>query len=136
RRSGATSCLMSLCAGSCRRAPSASSSQAHRSRLFRLFKSPKPTPLHFRTRGRRMTKKIEDAKLGDLLPSSIRRDERMRAAAESIQPWLTTIAEAGPDGQLYVDLNTLTSDQLDHLAWQFNADVWRDTWPNNIKRST
>lgn len=83
-----------------------------------------------------MTKKIEDAKLGDLLPSSIRRDERMRAAAESIQPWLTTIAEAGPDGQLYVDLNDLTSEQLDHLAWQFNADVWRDTWPNNIKRST
>lgn len=80
--------------------------------------------------------KLENAKLKSILPSSISHDEKMRAAADSLQKWLTSIAKAGPDGQLWVDIDALSSLELDHLAWQFRADVWRDTWPIEIKRST
>ncbi|HIA5986355.1 TPA: phage tail protein I, partial [Escherichia coli] len=32
-------------------------------------------------------------------------------------------------------VDNLDSVVLDHLAWQWNADTWRDSWPVSLKRS-
>ena len=36
---------------------------------------------------------------------------------------------------IYVSIDKLTSTQLDHVAYGWDASVWRDSWPVALKRS-
>lgn len=78
--------------------------------------------------------KLKDVRLLDVLPDSIASDPSMAAIAYAIQPLLTETIENANAGDLWARVNELTSGQLDHLAWQYDSAVWRDSWPLSLKR--
>lgn len=77
---------------------------------------------------------LKDVRLLDVLPDSIASDPSMAAIAYAIQPLLTETIENANAGDLWGRVNKLTSGQLDHLAWQYDSAVWRDSWPLSLKR--
>ena len=81
-----------------------------------------------------MNKSEDLTLLYTLLPSSIKNEEVFRKSA--------LILYAGDDskdhlndGLFYVRLDELSSEILDHLAAQWHATVWRDSWPVDTKRA-
>jgi phage tail P2-like protein len=80
-------------------------------------------------------KTLDDIKLKDTLPESIAKDENVSAAAEALDPQLKLVAEKVDIPALYVNIDNLSSDVLDHLALQYDISVWRDSWPVALKRS-
>lgn len=80
-------------------------------------------------------KDIETVSLLDLLPDSISSDDKVRGAAQAIDPQLRTVATKVDIPSVYVSIDQLTSTQLDHLAVAWDVTVWRDSWPIALKRS-
>lgn len=78
---------------------------------------------------------IENVSLLDILPDSITADEKVRGAAQAIDPQLRLAASNVDMPSLYASVDSLTSIQLDHLAASWDATVWRDSWPVMLKRS-
>ena len=82
-----------------------------------------------------MSKDLEKSVLLDLVPDSIKRDKSVSGAAEAIDPLLKEVTAASDLPSIYVSIDGLSSEQLDHLAYQWDASVWRDSWPIEMKRS-
>jgi phage tail P2-like protein len=80
-------------------------------------------------------KDIETVSLLDLLPDSISPDEKVRGAAQAIDPQLRLAATMVDIPSVYVSIDKLTSTQLDHMAVAWDITVWRDYWPVSLKRS-
>lgn len=73
--------------------------------------------------------------LYDLVPDSIRDDPDVKAAIEAIDGELKAVSNLCMVPAILARIDELDSDTLDHLAWQFNSKVYRDTWPIYLKRS-
>lgn len=80
-------------------------------------------------------KNLDNSTLGDLLPDSIAKDAQVSAAAKAIDPQLRLLASKVDVPAIYASIDKLTSSQLDHIAVQYDLDVWRDSWPVTLKRS-
>ncbi|MGN1149983.1 MAG: phage tail protein I, partial [Sutterella sp.] len=80
-------------------------------------------------------KDIETVSLLDLMPDSITSDEKVRNAALAIDPQLRLAASKVDLPSVYVSIDKLTSEQLDHLATAWDVTVWRDYWLVEQKRS-
>lgn len=79
-------------------------------------------------------KRLVGLALCDLLPDSISKDTQVDAAARAIDPHLRLMALALDLPALYASIDSLTSQQLDHMATQWDVLVWRDSWPLAKKR--
>ncbi len=80
-------------------------------------------------------KTIEDVKLVDTMPSSIANDKNIQAVALALDKPLEAIAKSVDIPAIYASINQLPSIALDHLAVSWDATVWRDSWPLELKRS-
>ena len=70
-----------------------------------------------------------------VMPSSLKQDKKVTDSAKALDPQLRDISRHTDDGMLLYKIDYLPSDVLDHLAMQWDAEVWRDSWPINVKRS-
>ncbi|EKB32189.1 phage tail protein I [Sutterella wadsworthensis 2_1_59BFAA] len=82
-----------------------------------------------------MSKELSDVRLSDLLPDSIAQDDNVRHSAEALDKQLLDMTSAVDLPSIYVSIDKLTSTQLDHVAYGWDASVWRDSWPVSMKRS-
>jgi phage tail P2-like protein len=82
-----------------------------------------------------MSKGLADVRLSDLLPDSIAQDDNVRHSAEALDKQLLDMTSAVDLPSIYVSIDRLTSTQLDHVAYGWDASVWRDLWPVSMKRS-
>lgn len=82
-----------------------------------------------------MSKELKDVRLSDLLPDSIAHDPDVKHSAASIDAQLLDMSAAVDLPSIYVSIDKLTSRQLDHVAYGWDASVWRDSWPISLKRS-
>ena len=82
-----------------------------------------------------MSKTLEDISLLDLVPDSIKKDPDVEAAAKALDPPLLDMTRALDLPSLYVSIDQMTSEQLDAMAYGWDASVWRDSWPLSLKRS-
>ena len=73
--------------------------------------------------------------LKSLAPPSITKDPQVKHAISAVEKELLPLEGHLNDGLFYCRIDTLSSDALDHLAAQWNATVWRDSWPIEVKRS-
>lgn len=80
-------------------------------------------------------KTLDDIRLADVLPDSIARDAKVSAAATAIDPYLSAVASGRELPAIYASLSHLTGAQLDHIAKQWDVSVWRESWPDDLKRS-
>lgn len=78
---------------------------------------------------------INDVKLSQLIPENLNRDVNVKACADAFDPQLQEIALNVDAPSIYLHLDSLTSEQLDHMAMQWDASVWRQSWPIEIKRN-
>ena len=82
-----------------------------------------------------MSKGLAEARLSDLLPDSIAQDDNVRHSATALDKQLLDMTAAVDLPSIYVSIDKLTSTQLDHVAYGWDASVWRDSWPLRLKRS-
>ena len=82
-----------------------------------------------------MSKGLADVRLSDLLPDSIAQDDNVRHSAEALDKQLLDMTSAVDLPSIYVSIDRLTSTQLDHVAYGWDASVWRNSWPVSMKRS-
>ena len=82
-----------------------------------------------------MSKDLENSVLLDLVPDSIKRDKSVAGVAMAIDPLLQEVTASLDLPSIYTSIDGLSSEQLDHLAYQWDASVWRDSWPIEMKRS-
>lgn len=74
-------------------------------------------------------KTLDDVSLLDILPGGL----EVKDEARAIDPQLRAIDTDAPI--IYTRIDALSSGILDHLAAQYDVTVWRDDWPDNVKRS-
>lgn len=74
-------------------------------------------------------KTLDDVSLLDILPEGL----EVKDEARAIDPQLRAIDTDAP--LIYTSIDALSSGILDHLAAQYDVAVWRDDWPDNVKRS-
>lgn len=82
-----------------------------------------------------MSKELAEVRLSDLLPDSIAQDDNVRHSATALDKQLLDMTAAVDLPSIYVSIDKLTSTQLDHVAYGWDASVWRDSWPVSMKRS-
>lgn len=82
-----------------------------------------------------MSKELDKTSLLDLLPDSISKDSDVSAAAKALDIPLREMTGVLDLPSIYVSIDSLTSEQLDHLAYSWDASVWRDSWSIELKRS-
>jgi len=80
-------------------------------------------------------KTLDDISLSDVLPDSIAHDAKVSAAASAIDPYLAAVASGRELPAIYASLSRLVGVQLDHIAKQWDVSVWRESWPDDVKRS-
>lgn len=78
---------------------------------------------------------INNINVVDLLPNSLQNDDSIRAAAQAIDGELKAVSNLCMVPAIFSRIDELSSDVLDHMAWQFDSKIWRDSWPVNLKRS-
>lgn len=78
---------------------------------------------------------ILDVSLLDVLPPNIAKDPDVIAMSQALDDELKAVSVLIPRVSIYGLIDSLDSPVLDHLAWQWNADTWRDSWPLSLKRS-
>lgn len=78
---------------------------------------------------------IKDVKLYQLIPENLVEDSNVKACADALDPSLQDVSIKVDIPSIYIRLDTLTSEQLDHMAAQWDASVWRQSWPIQIKRN-
>lgn len=77
---------------------------------------------------------IKDVKLSEIIPENLVKDSNVKASAEALDPSLQEVSRNVDIPSIYVRINSLTSEQLDHMAAAWDASVWRQSWPIQIKR--
>lgn len=77
---------------------------------------------------------IRSIALIDLVPSSIRSDPQIQAAATAINAELTRVTAAIPQTLLLARLDDLAEPVVDLLAWQWHVDFYEDGLPLKTKR--
>ena len=82
-----------------------------------------------------MSKGLAEVRLSDLLPDSIAQDDNVKHSATALDKQLLDMTAAVDLPSIYVSIDKLTSTQLDHVAYGWDASVWRDSWPVALKRS-
>lgn len=80
-------------------------------------------------------KEISEIKLTEILPENLSADTEIKNCADALDSSLNDVSEEVDIPSLYVRLNLLSSAQLDHMAIQWDASVWRENWQINIKRN-
>lgn len=78
---------------------------------------------------------ISDISLLDVLPQNLAQNPDVIAMSKAIDDELHAINKLIPKTTIYGLIDGLESAILDHLAWQWNSDTWRDNWPVSLKRS-
>ncbi|HFJ1420283.1 TPA: phage tail protein I [Salmonella enterica] len=78
---------------------------------------------------------ISDISLLDVLPQNLAQNPDVIAMSKAIDDELYAINNLIPKTTIYGLIDGLESAVLDHLAWQWNSDTWRDNWPVSLKRS-
>lgn len=78
---------------------------------------------------------IKVVSLYDVLPDSLREDPEVKAMAQALDVEVKKVTMQCEKPSIYYNLNRQPSQVLDHLAWQWNADTWRDSWPIALKQS-
>lgn len=78
---------------------------------------------------------ISDISLLDVLPQNLAQNSDVIAMSKAIDDELHAINNLIPKTTIYGLIDGLESAVLDHLAWQWNSDTWRDNWPVSLKRS-
>lgn len=78
---------------------------------------------------------IKDVKLSQLIPENLVRDKNVNESAEALDPALQEISQSVDIPSIYMRLDSLTSAQLDHMAAAWDASVWMQSWPIQIKKS-
>ena len=78
---------------------------------------------------------IFEVSLRELVPESIRSDPKVSAAIDAIDAEIQAVSDLCVVPSILARIDQLDTNVLDHLAWQFNAKTWRDTWPIALKRS-
>lgn len=78
---------------------------------------------------------IKDVKLSQLIPENIVEDSNVKACADALDLPLQDVSNKVDIPSIYLRLDSLTSEQLDHMAAAWDASVWRQSWPIQIKRS-
>lgn len=78
---------------------------------------------------------IKDVKLSQLIPENLVKDSNVKASADALDLPLQEVSKKVDIPSIYLRLGELTSEQLDHMAAAWDASVWRQSWPINIKRS-
>lgn len=77
---------------------------------------------------------IKDVKLSEIIPENLVKDSNVKASAEVLDPSLQDVSRNVDIPSIYIRINSLTSEQLDHMAAAWDASVWRQSWPIQIKR--
>lgn len=77
---------------------------------------------------------IKDVKLSEIIPENLVKDSNVKASAEALDPSLQEVSSNVDIPSIYIRINSLTSEQLDHMAAAWDASVWRQSWPIQIKR--
>ena len=80
-----------------------------------------------------MSKELVESGLLDVVPDSISKDPDVSSAAKALDVPLLEMTNVLDLPSIYVSIDKLTSDQLDHLAYSWDASV--DSWPIELKRS-
>lgn len=78
---------------------------------------------------------ITEVSLLDVLPLNLSQNPDVIAISKAIDNELSAINKLMPKVSIYSLIDSLESEVLDHLAWGWNADTWRDSWPVSLKRS-
>ena len=78
---------------------------------------------------------IKDVKLSQLVPENLVKDSNVKASADALDPALQEVSRKVDIPSIYIRIDTLTSEQLDHMAAAWDASVWRQSWPIQIKRN-
>ncbi|CAI1645670.1 phage tail protein I [Serratia quinivorans] len=78
---------------------------------------------------------IINISLLDVIPESLKNDPIVIAMIKSIDDEIKAVSKLSETPSLYSNIHALESLKLDHLAWQYSADTWRDNWPIDLKRS-
>lgn len=78
---------------------------------------------------------ISDISLLDVLPQNLAQNPDVIAMSKAIDDELHAINKLIPKTTIYGLIDGLESAVLDHLAWHWNSDTWRDNWPVSLKRS-
>lgn len=78
---------------------------------------------------------IKDVKLSQLVPENLVKDSNVKASADALDPALQEVSGKVDIPSIYIRIDTLTSEQLDHMAAAWDASVWRQSWPIQIKRN-
>lgn len=78
---------------------------------------------------------ISDISLLDVLPQNLAQNPDVIAMSKAIDDELHAINKLIPKTTIYGLIDGLESAVLDHLAWQWNSDTWRDNWLVSLKRS-
>ena len=78
---------------------------------------------------------ITDVKLSQLIPENLVDDSNVKACADALDLPLQDVSNKVDIPSIYLRLDSLTSEQLDHMAVAWDASVWRQSWPIQIKRN-
>lgn len=78
---------------------------------------------------------IKDVKLSQLIPENLVKDSNVKACVGALDIPLQDVSNKVDIPSIYLRLDDLTSEQLDHMAAAWDASVWRQSWPINIKRN-
>lgn len=78
---------------------------------------------------------ITTVNLYDLVPDSIRDDPQVSAAIIAINTELQAVSALCMVPAILARIDELDGKTLDHLAWQFDSKIYRDSWPVDLKRS-
>lgn len=78
---------------------------------------------------------INEVELLDLVPDNLTQDRNVYASSIAIDPELKAVSEQLMAPAIFSRIDELSSQELDHIAWQFDSKVWRDNWPLHLKRS-
>lgn len=78
---------------------------------------------------------IKDVKLSQLIPENLVDDSNVKACADALDLPLQDVSNKVDIPSIYLRLDSLTSEQLDHMAAAWDASVWRQSWPIQIKRN-
>lgn len=78
---------------------------------------------------------IDSVELMELLPASIARDPVAENAVRSMRGVLQDVIAGRYIPAIFSRFDSLTSEQLDHVAVMFDVSTWRDTWPIDLKKS-
>lgn len=77
----------------------------------------------------------EKASFLGLVPESIASDKNIEATAKAFDEQIQALVKRQSRVHLLSNIDNLSSIELDHLAVQYDLDVWRDTWPLAMKQS-